>query len=235
MKKLSVKKISIFVIVIGIVVSIVYLQNGKNKNETYDLKSVYIEKLSCIPEKPIDKGIIYAEAMKQYWQWQIDTIWYRYEQYKKGEHPLGEYAAMLDAERIKKECGLEKNIFGQRKFTKNTCLPLVIQKNKPLRIYNSEKDTYLYQPENYNKDVDFTVDMRGYLFKEDCCKLLTYDETRKEVDKLQKQDLNIYLIDFDLINNEEILRKVYLLRINYSFYPVSLCGKVPHFAYFHVW
>ena len=227
MKKLSVKKILGLIAFISVIIGSVYLKYGqKNQVDNLNKKERYLKELSCVPEKTLDKGIIYAEAMKQYWDWKIRTIWYRYEEYSKGEHPMGKYDAMLSAEKIKKECGLEKNIFGQRKFTKNTCLPLVTQKNKPLRIYNPKKDGYLYPPENYNKDVDFTVDMRGYLFKEDCCKLLTYEEMKNEINNFQKKNLNIRLVDFDLTNNEEILRKVYFLRINHSYYAISLCGKI---------
>ena len=236
MKKLSIKKISIFIIVVCIVVSIIYWQNRKNSFEYR--KKQYIQELLCVPEKPIDKGIIYAEAMKQYWNWEMDYIWYRYEQWKQGEHPGGEYDASLDAEREKRKCGLEENIWGKRWFSKDYCYPHVVMKNGTIKVYRPEQDDYLYKPEYYNKDVDFTVYINGNIspeslsHKEDCCKLLTYDEMKEDVIKKQNDNVEVYQ-KFDLVDNEDILKRMYFLKIrSSSYYPVSQCGKVPYFTYF---
>ncbi|MBQ9724446.1 MAG: hypothetical protein IJV56_03785, partial [Neisseriaceae bacterium] len=113
------KKILCFIVFVFIIVSIVYLQyKQRNKSNDFNKEERYTQKLYCIPENTIDKGIVYAEAMKDYWEWEVDKIWYRYEQHKKGEHPTGKYDGSLSAKRIKEKCGLEKSFLGKRKFNK---------------------------------------------------------------------------------------------------------------------
>ena len=231
MKKLPIKRILVLTIFISVIVGMIYWQYvKKNKENNFQENyTKYIKELSCTPEKPLDKGNIYAEAMKQYWKGRVDTIWYRYEQWKQGDHPTGAYDGMVQAEKLKRECGLEEGFFGQRRFSKNDCLPLVTYKNGTLKVYNPynvEKDDYLYKPENYNKDVDFTVNLIDKLHKEDCCKLLTYNEMKKEnEDILNKKKLHI----MESGGNEDILKRIYFLKINSSYYPVTQCGKILYF------
>ena len=249
MKKISVKQISIFIIIICIMVSIVYWQNRKN---SFDYrKKQYIQELSCVPEKPIDKGIIYAEALKQYWPWEMDSIWYRYRQNKRGEHPTGAYDGELDAERIKRKCGLEENIWGKHWFRKDDCFPKVLQNenhNDIAYVYKPQERNYLYKPENNNKDVDFIVKFSNVIYPKNCCKLLTYEEVKNEMNylrKIKEKEMNNHKFYIHDIKYEDInlLSKLYFLRVfrydesnvaggEIRYLSISQCGKVPHFAYF---
>ncbi|MBQ9182221.1 MAG: hypothetical protein IJ143_00375 [Neisseriaceae bacterium] len=243
------KKILCFIVFVFIIVSIVYLQyKQRNKSNDFNKEERYTQKLYCIPENTIDKGIVYAEAMKDYWEWEVDKIWYRYEQHKKGEHPTGKYDGSLSAKRIKEKCGLEKSFLGKRKFNKDVCLPFVFYKNGTIKAYNPyniEKNDYLYKPENYNKNVDFFVNMSGLSYKEDCCKLLTYEEMKIEINNIKEIEKNNskFIINDEHIKNIDdinLLKKIYFLRIlrngEYKviiYYPVSQCGEVIDFAYLY--
>lgn len=259
MKKVSIKQVIIFVVTLFILLCSTYYfcnvaieeskttktikkDNKLSDKEIEYRKEKYIKELSCVPKKNIDKGIIYAEAMKQYWNTKMVNIW--------GHYYSGKDSAADDerhySELVKSECGLEEEFFGKRWYSKNDYFPHITMKNGVNKIYNPEKDDYLYEPENYNKNVDFTVYMKfqNLYYKEDCCKLLDYNEMIKEVNDIKKLD-NIHIFQYEYRIerlNVEVLSKIYFLRvienggnyrdkdyIEYNYYPVSLCGKVPYY------
>ncbi|MBQ9259547.1 MAG: hypothetical protein IJ187_06830 [Neisseriaceae bacterium] len=245
---MSIKKILGIFIFIGIIVFIIYLQYEHNTRKNQDImikrhNKRYIKELSCTPKKPIDKGIIYAQIMKQYWNSQLERLWVEYEEKNV---PLSGAEGLYRSNRVKNICGLEEDIFGKHFYTKNYCFPHVINKNGEIKTYNPNMDDYIYKPKNYNQDVDFTVEMKysGLFFKEDCCKLLDYNEMITEVNHIKKID-NIHIFQYEYRIERlgtALLSKIYFLRvienggnyrdngyIQYNYYPVSLCGKVPYY------
>lgn len=160
--------------------------------------------------------------------------------------PLSGAEGLYRSNQVKSICGLEKDIFGKPYYTTDYCLPQVINKNGKIKTYNPNTDDYIYKPTNYNQDVDFTVEMKysGLFFKEDCCKLLDYNEMITEVNHIKKID-NIHIFQYEYRIERlgaDLLSKIYFLRvienggnyrdkdyIEYNYYPVSLCGKVPYY------
>ena len=243
MKKISIKQIIIFIITLFILLYITYYlcnisveksirvaKSIKTDDKLLALKNKQIKELSCVPRKNIDKGIIYAEAMKQYWEWKIKYLWH------------------IDDEEIKVNCKLGYDLFGKSKD--GICYPQVIMKNGTTKIYNPKTDNYLYYPEYYNKNVDFIVEMKFIAsYKEDCCKLFTYEEMNKEIHNMKNIDnvniVNLFHYNELEITDNELLSKIYFLRViqklgenngneylSFTYYPVSKCGKVPYFDYF---
>ena len=197
MKKIPIKAIlSIIleiIICISVGVGIIYLQYIQSK-KTNNVGGVYIRKqylkeLSCVPKKPIDKGVIFAEAMKQYWQADINYIWHFYDSNINSTA----WDEQSWAEEIKSECGLEKNFWGNKRwFNKDTCYPNVTNANGSKFVYKPEQDEYLYKPQYYNQDTPFEVvrirDAIKTVYPNDCCRLLTYQEMIKEQTEIEKQD-----------------------------------------------
>ena len=237
MNKLPIKIILVLIIFIGITAFIINLHYYKNVINNNNIKT-----LSCTPKQPIDKGIIYAEAMKQFWEHKLNYIWHLYESNMDDYH-IGDYDGLLRANDIKKKCGLEKSFFDNRKFTKTTCFPLATINKRILKVYDPKKDGYLYQPEHHNKDTNFVVEWRYGIFKEDCCKLITYKEMQKEINKIEEKVKNNNKLKLRIYDNMKnitdinLLSKIYFLKIShtqseYQYYPISQCGHLfYHYGY----
>ena len=265
MKKLIIRIILDIVIFISIGAGIIYFQytqstKTNNDNGKY-IRKQYLKELSCIPKKPIDKGVIFAEAMKQYWQADINYIWHFYDSNINSTA----WDEQSWAEEIKNKCGLEKNFWGnERWFNKDTCYPNVTNANGSKFVYKPEQDEYLYKPQHYNQDTPFEVIREEHIYPKDCCRLLTYQEMIKEQTEIEKQDnssnISVGKMYIDTsnynkntqkgyhIDDERLLNQVLFLRVKsfyissaglddiktaFRYYPVSLCGKVPYLTYFY--
>ncbi|MBQ9682640.1 MAG: hypothetical protein IJV35_05145 [Neisseriaceae bacterium] len=191
MKKLPIKAILDIVIFISIISGIIYLQyvqskKSNNGSGTY-IRKKYLKELSCIPKKPIDKGVIFAEAMQQYWQSDIDYIWHYYERNINSSAVEDQYSA----EQLGAKCGMEKKFWGKRWFSEDNCYPLVINSNGSEFVYKPEQDGYLYEAKYYDQDTPFEVmsgrDRLKMVYPKDCCRLLTYQEIIKEQTEIEKQ------------------------------------------------
>lgn len=229
-----------------------------NRNKS-NIRKEYLKELNCVPEQPIDKGIIFAETMKQYWLAEMAYLWDRYNSPKE----MSNY----EVDNVKNVCGLEwkKSWIGPdtKTITQDNCYPFIVKADGSKKVYKPEIDNYVYKPEFYNKDTDFIVlrnatnndesDNFGYpnsAYPKDCCKLLTYQEMIEEQNHIDENEFKVWKYYMDTenrrntwyhISDNELLSKMFFLRIKHkdkigyeiAYYPVSQCGKVPFFTYYY--
>ncbi|MBQ9259549.1 MAG: hypothetical protein IJ187_06840 [Neisseriaceae bacterium] len=234
------------IVMIGVVVAYQFYHSpkqGEVKTLTdEEIRQKYIEILSCTPEQSIDKKIIFAEAMKQYWQYRMDELW------KHDEEINDLYSFPNKLRTVENHCGLEFDVFGNPlSITKETCYPWIVPyKNTnelyqallthsmPVR-YNSQNafryrmyslSAKTYKPKIndniYIGEQNFSIIKREgwgntYFYPEDCCRLVFYKDIKEQINNLKQYD---YFPDIMKSFSIELLNKIYFLEIRRN--PIDL-------------
>ncbi len=170
-------------------------------------RQLMAKELACVPEKPLDKGKLFALAMQDYFKVEMRRLWTRDEIYS-GFHSIS-------VSRAKKGCGLIRDDKGfPLKISRKACYPWKIEKYSTLdklvarmqaarsdwdlpqstteeilvnvldgTMYQPKKEQ-LYLPQHNNRNTGFAVLMNlgteAKWYPEDCCRLMKYPEYLKE-------------------------------------------------------
>lgn len=202
-----------------------------------EIRQKYIDILSCVPEKPIDKKVLFAEAMKQYWQYRMDELW----EHDKDISDL--YG--LTYTTVENHCGLKWNIFGKpASITKETCYPWMVSYKTPEELYqalltypmpanaNGENafrqrmyslggKTYNPKTDNniYMEEQNFSIIKREgwastYFYPADCCRLVSYGEIEREIEVLLDRKSYNYFPESVLSLSRNFLNQINFLEIH---------------------
>lgn len=184
--------------------------------------------LSCISEKPLSKGELYAKGMQDYFKLRTHKILESHE-YMNEEYNVivGEYNRFYS-----QSCGILEDDDNVSHFTSKACFPYkttkydTFDKLKQWHKHGIEVEDYqqlisqywqgtvidpyhesVYKPEWYNRSADFAiVQYIGGTIKyypKDCCQLVDFNE----VNQVRELETYTYRV------NEQLYKPFYFLRI----------------------
>lgn len=198
----------------------------------------HAELLACRPERPLSKGELYEQAMRDYWNNQMNWAWV-------ADKYLVEDFGAEDNDIATKACGLTRTWWGKPKqITNEVCYPWKIAKQQNAKdyfytdtdsedtyteflqnrggiVYHPESDPPLYTEEFHSQDVNFSVvhSMPGsyWTYPEDCCKLMTYEQilALKEQYADQSLDKEVRVSFFEWSSSKLSTEEMDSLRNNY--------------------
>lgn len=194
--------------------------------------------LSCVPDKPLSKGELYARGMQDYFKRKIHSILHEAEY----EYKINYERFFFDTKEIqyKDACHVIADSQGFLTFNSKDCFPYQIksydtydklkQWHQHGEIFHNPKDLIkhwqgtvfdpqqeiIYKTEWYNRVADFAVIQRVgpklHFYPNDCCKLVNFDELKQEELKKKKSEFSGY--DFSsIIYNERKYKETYFLKI----------------------
>ncbi|MBR6027226.1 MAG: hypothetical protein IK065_06505 [Neisseriaceae bacterium] len=174
-----------------------------NKLTDEKIRQKYIEILSCVPEKPIDEKVLFAEAMKQYWQYRMNKL---LEQDKMIKDDWT-YQHVEPFSIVEFHCGLKFDKKGKSlEITKETCYPWIVPyKNLEELFQDIHKIKFEW---THGRDVDTAFRKRMYS--------LNAKPYKPEIDD------NIYLSNqnFSIIKRDNVTDTV--------FYPADCCRLISY-------
>lgn len=233
------------IVMIGVVVAYQFYHSSKQEKvktlTDEEIRQKYIEILSCTPEEPIDKKVIFAEAMKQYWQYRMDDLWTQ----DKTHNEVHNFGYQTNV--VERHCGLKFDKKGKPlEITKETCYPwvtpykdleelfqaLVIQKWEPQNTPEKYLDSAFrqrmyslnakpYQPEIdsniYMGEQNFSIIKRDYVtytsfYPADCCRLLSYQDIDEKIENY-KEYSDYFLHIISPLLPKQVLGEIYFLEI----------------------
>lgn len=243
MKKSKVLLLFSFVICFcGIIAAFTLDKQPKAMKEINDEKILrkYIDILSCVPEQQIDKEVIFAEAMKQYWQYKMDKLWDE----DKNLNNIHNFPYRVKI--VEDHCGLKFNWRGKpSKMTKETCYPWVVSYKDLDELFQAllshkfefhgnhreyvesafRQRMYSLNAKPYNPKTDANIylgeqnfsiikrDGATYtdFYPADCCSLLSYQEIAEKDENYKGGDYFLHFIFPSL--PREVLTQIYFLKI----------------------
>ena len=228
------------IVMIGVVVAYQFYHSpkqGEVKTLTdEEIRQKYIEILSCTPEQPIDKKVIFAEAMKQYWQYRMNDLWTQ----DKTLNEVHNFGYQVNV--VERHCGLKFDKKGKPlEITKETCYPWVTPYKDLEELFQAlvthkieskwSHEEYVYSAfrqrmyslnaKPYKPEIDdniylgehnFSIIKRDnetstHFYPADCCRLLSYRDIENEISEFDKRRTLPYTLP------QEILKNIHFLEI----------------------